>query len=72
MPVDVYCQVCNEPWDSYGVGHGDMEDWEREKFYGGQGCPACRFGTKQHKSNTNPRPGILAQRVEREVHSEHA
>lgn len=43
---DIYCAKCGEPWDAYGVRHGDMEPNEAEKFRRGQGCPCCGFGTK--------------------------
>lgn len=46
---DIYCQICSEPWDSYGitydVGEGDMTHSEARKFKEGRGCPACGFGT---------------------------
>lgn len=38
---DVYCAKCGEPWDAYGVRHGDMDTVEADK-----GCPCCGFGTK--------------------------
>jgi hypothetical protein len=66
MPQDVYCAVCDEPWDRYGVTHGDMTSAEAAAFYQGEGCPACHFGTKRHKRNTTPRLGILAQRLQQE------
>ena len=44
--ADISCAVCGEPWDAYGVRHGDMEDDEAELFLAGKGCPACGFGTK--------------------------
>ena len=63
MPHDVFCLVCDEPWDSYGVTHGDMTSAEATAFYRGEGCPACAYGTRQHRRNMQPRPGILARRV---------
>lgn len=39
--TDVRCVVCGEPWDYYGVSHGDMEKWEAELFRKGAGCPSC-------------------------------
>lgn len=42
--MDVYCRVCGEPWDYYGVKHGDMTPEEAERFLRGEGCPSCRFG----------------------------
>ena len=41
---DIYCALCGEPWDAYGVTHGDMEKWEASKFRKGEGCPSCDFG----------------------------
>jgi len=41
---DIVCSVCGEPWDAYGVRHGDMTPEEAERFLGGEGCPACEFG----------------------------
>lgn len=41
---DVFCAKCSEPWDAYGVRHGDMTTEEAYKFRRGQGCPACNFG----------------------------
>lgn len=38
---DVHCAVCSEPWDAYGVQHGDMELWEGDLFRQGSGCPSC-------------------------------
>ena len=39
--MDLLCEVCNEPWDSYGVTHGDMAKWESRLFKHGAGCPCC-------------------------------
>ena len=42
---DIYCATCGEPWDAYGVRHGeDMTPAEARKFLAGEGCPCCRFG----------------------------
>ena len=41
---DILCAVCGEPWDAYGVYHGDMTPDEAERFLAGEGCPACEFG----------------------------
>jgi RecJ-like exonuclease len=43
---DIKCARCGEPWDSYGVRHGDMEPDESEKFLAGKGCPSCGFATR--------------------------
>src|SRR5262247_3947338 len=39
---DVKCVVCGEPWDFYGITHGDMETWEAKLFKQGAGCPSCQ------------------------------
>lgn len=46
---DIYCKVCGEPWDSYGVhqslrpdGDGDMEPAEAKMLLSGRGCPGCK------------------------------
>jgi len=38
---DVSCEVCGEPWNLYGVDHGDMYRWEAVLFKRGLGCPCC-------------------------------
>lgn len=38
---DIHCIVCGEPWDAYGVNHGDMLPWEAKLFRAGAGCPSC-------------------------------
>lgn len=38
---DLICNICGEPWDSWGVSHGDMEKREKRRFYSGKGCPCC-------------------------------
>jgi hypothetical protein len=43
---DVSCAKCGEPWDFYGIKHGDMTPLEAKKFLNGDGCPCCYFGTK--------------------------
>lgn len=40
---DITCAKCGEPWEGYYVYH-EMEDWEKEKFLKGEGCPSCKFG----------------------------
>lgn len=39
---DILCAVCGEPWDAYGVHHGDMMAWEARLFKRGLGCPSCQ------------------------------
>ncbi len=43
--MDISCAVCLEPWDSYGITHGDMLPWERDLFRKGAGCPCCKGET---------------------------
>ena len=42
--MDIRCAQCREPWDAYGVRHGDMEPGEATQFLKGEGCPCCGFG----------------------------
>ena len=46
---DITCRKCGEPWDSYGVDHGDMTPIEAKKFKRGEGCPSCNFGRKKER-----------------------
>ncbi len=39
--MDVYCKRCGEPWDLYGVEHGDLTAEERDRFWRGEDCPSC-------------------------------
>ena len=39
--MDLYCKRCGEPWEFYGVFHGDMTDEEKDRFLSGKGCPSC-------------------------------
>ncbi len=38
---DVICKVCEEPWDAYGLRHGDMAKWQALLLRKGAGCPVC-------------------------------
>ena len=38
--MDLYCQICGEPWEHYHVVH-EMEQEEREEFLTGKGCDGC-------------------------------
>jgi hypothetical protein len=38
---DIICRVCGEPWDSYGVHHGDMTRWQAKLLLRGAGCACC-------------------------------
>jgi len=39
--MDLYCQRCGEPWESYYVIH-EMEPDEKAQFLEGEVCPACK------------------------------
>lgn len=39
--MDIKCVVCGEPWDAYGIRHGDMKAWQAKLFEAGAGCPSC-------------------------------
>lgn len=41
---DVICAVCGEPWDYYGLKHGDVTPIEGRRILAGEGCPCCHFG----------------------------
>jgi hypothetical protein len=40
--ADIQCAICAEPWDMWGLHHGDVEDWHRVLFKLGAGCPCCK------------------------------
>ena len=39
--MDIKCVKCAEPWDYYGLLHGDVSAWEADMILQGCGCPAC-------------------------------
>jgi hypothetical protein len=39
---DLLCRVCSEPWDAWGLHHGDVMAWEAKLFKAGAGCPSCK------------------------------
>ena len=39
--MDVICAQCGEPWEYYGIHHGDVEEHEIRPFLKGEGCPCC-------------------------------
>ena len=41
--MDLYCQLCGEPYEHYYVVN-DMCEEERERFLDGLGCDACDWG----------------------------
>ena len=47
--MDVYCQHCNEPWDTWEVynelGDENISDLDAKMdFLKGIGCPSCHWG----------------------------
>lgn len=40
--MNSHCLICNEPWDVYGIKHGDMKAWQADLFQLGHGCPCCK------------------------------
>ena len=39
--MDLYCQVCGEPFEAYHLQH-DVSEAERDFFYDGFGCAYCK------------------------------
>ena len=39
--MDIRCVVCGEPYEAWGINHGDMMAWETDLFRAGAGCPCC-------------------------------
>ena len=46
---DIICAKCGEPWDYYGLKHGDVEMHEVRPILNGEGCPCCDFGNDKDK-----------------------
>ena len=46
---DLVCNICGEPWDAFGIDHGDMTPEERKDFLNGNGCPCCKKEKKGGK-----------------------
>jgi hypothetical protein len=40
MP-NINCTVCGEPWDRYGLYHGDVSPGQADAILSGKGCPSC-------------------------------
>lgn len=59
---DLYCNVCGEPWNGYGVLHGDMTQEESIKFIDGLGCPSCTL-KKERSSDRMKKQEPCAQRI---------
>ena len=50
--MDLYCQLCGEPWDLFYVQDDmdiDGQKGDAKKFKKGNGCPACAWGKKAPK-----------------------
>ena len=41
MSNDTHCRKCGEPWDIYGLTHGDVQPWQARAVKAGLGCPCC-------------------------------
>lgn len=39
--MDVICAQCGEPWEYYGIFHGDFEEEDIDPFLRGECCPCC-------------------------------
>jgi len=47
--MDVHCHKCGEPWDSYGLFHGDVYAWQADAIINGAGCPSCEGQSVEHE-----------------------
>ena len=59
---DIKCAVCSEPFDEYGVNHGDMLQWQSVLFKQGAGCPSCE-GVKPDWMSDKQELEILRDRL---------
>jgi len=55
--MDLYCQVCGEPFEAYYLQH-DVTVEEREFFYEGHGCDYCKGKTPE---GGRPEIALLSQ-----------
>lgn len=46
--MDLYCQLCGEPYDYDHVMH-ELTLFESQSFRDGLGCPACNWGARAPK-----------------------
>ena len=46
--MDVKCVKCGEPWDLWGLNHGDVIAWQADMIKQGRGCPVC-LGAKKNE-----------------------
>lgn len=55
---DTHCLICGEPWDIYGLSHGDVAAWEADMIHKGIGCPCCK-GVKNGNEYVKPEDYVL-------------
>ena len=48
--MDVTCAQCGEPWEYYGIDHGDFEPEDIEPFLKGECCPCCNTHPERRQS----------------------
>lgn len=46
--MDLYCQVCGEPWELSYLPEFEIDDYRgaKQDFLNGVGCPTCNWGQK--------------------------
>ena len=49
--MDVICAQCGEPWEYYGIEHGDFEAEDIEPFFKGENCPSCKNQPDRQKKD---------------------
>lgn len=49
--MDVICAQCSEPWEYYGIEHGDFEEQDIEPFFKGESCPCCKDRPERRKKD---------------------
>lgn len=60
--MDTHCAICGEPWDIYGLSHGDVKAWEADAIRAGYGCPCCRQNGKEPTDKyVMPEPRVIAK-----------
>jgi len=40
--ADIRCKKCSEPWDVWGLDHGDVTPQQAAAIKRGFGCPCCK------------------------------
>ncbi len=53
--MDVICAQCGEPWEYYGIEHGDFEEEDIEPFFRGDNCPSCRNHPERRQKDEDGR-----------------